>query len=214
MAEETKKGGAMEEGSSIKIRPGKITGIFAERSEEGEALLDQIYNKEGAYSKILDKKDLVYFPNSQGAFEGLKVFDLGDLFSSIYENFDREKFEKDLAYFSFTENSLLSSLNPTEEKKFRLLLTFSFEADSYLLDDPLSGLGLIEKDFVKAKLLREYGRQMKTLLIFSRDIRDFEDLLDYLVILRGGRVIFQGEAEKIWEKEGLGLEDFYRKLME
>jgi ABC-2 type transport system ATP-binding protein len=64
------------------------------------------------------------------------------------------------------------------------------------LDEPTIGLDVVVKDRVR-EFLRSLRDEGVTIMLTSHDLRDIEDLCRRLVIIDGGRIIFDGELAKL-----------------
>lgn len=95
----------------------------------------------------------------------------------------------------------LGNLSGGTRQKVNIVLTFMFDCELYILDEPTAGLdpvALIQlKDLIGAE--KEKG---KTFMITTHIMHLVEELSDEIVFLLDGKIYFKGSLEELKQKTG------------
>jgi len=105
-------------------------------------------------------------------------------------------------------NQLMRSLaiNPDEKilalsfgtrVKLALTLALSWRPEVLVLDEPTVGLDAISKQAIFSELLAAVQDGRRTVLISSHGLTDIERFADHLGMIRGGRMLFEGETAEV-----------------
>lgn len=133
---------------------------------------------------------------------GLPPFDMERyvcLFSPFYPRFDHDLFNTCLREFNLTDNRRLSSLSYGQKKNFLLSFGLATDCRLLLLDEPTNGLDIPSKSIFR-KLIASAIHEERTILISTHQVRDMENLIDPILILDAGEIIFFEELERISKK--------------
>lgn len=98
------------------------------------------------------------------------------------------------------------------EKKFRnmslgmkqilsILEVFQKEADIYLFDEPFNGLDILHREFLKKEIL-DLKNKNKTIVISSHDISLLEKIVDEVIFIHKGCILFIGTKNDLVAKYG------------
>ncbi len=112
-----------------------------------------------------------------------------DLYAPLYPRFHRDHFFNYLKEFSLPDNQVLTRMSYGQKKKF--LLAFGLAAGSrlLLLDEPTNGLDIPSKGELR-RLLAGAITAERTFIVSTHQVRDLENLIDPIVILDEGQIIF------------------------
>jgi len=93
----------------------------------------------------------------------------------------------------------LGNLSGGTKQKVNLVLTFMFDSDLIILDEPTTGLDPIALIYLKDLILKakEAG---KTILITTHIMSLVDELADEIVFLLDGKIYFKGSVEKLKEQ--------------
>ncbi len=87
----------------------------------------------------------------------------------------------------------LRQLSLGERMKMEIIGAFLHDPDVVFLDEPTIGLDLLSQETIRT-FLRDVNRERGTTVILtSHDMADIEETCDRLVILDGGRILFDGD---------------------
>jgi ABC-2 type transport system ATP-binding protein len=117
-----------------------------------------------------------------------------DLFEALnaplYPRFDHEAFHTFLGEFEIGMDKKLSELSYGQKKKFLIAFGLASRCRLLLMDEPTNGLDIPSKSQFR-RLLARAGGTDQVILVSTHQVRDMENLIDPLIILDEGRIIFQ-----------------------
>lgn len=90
-----------------------------------------------------------------------------------------------------------------QQKKFNLAFALATNTKYLLLDEPTNGLDIPSKSIVR-KLLSKSIDDNKTIIISTHLVKDLENLLDHILILKGGKLILDMSSIDITAKYKFG----------
>jgi len=111
------------------------------------------------------------------------------LHAPLYPRFDHEAFHAFLSEFELTTDKKLSELSYGQKKKFLLAFGLASGCRVLLLDEPTNGLDIPSKSQFR-RLLARAGGTDQSILVSTHQVRDMENLIDPIIILDEGRIIF------------------------
>ncbi len=129
----------------------------------------------------------------------LTVKEYKNLYSPFYPRFKNDEFQNYLNEFSISEKEKLTGLSYGQKKKF--VLSFGLATDSriLILDEPTNGLDIPGKSQFR-KLLTSSISDDRIILISTHQVRDIQQLIDPVIILDNGEIIFQRSMTEVNEK--------------
>ncbi len=110
-------------------------------------------------------------------------------FNPLYPRFSHEDLQKYLDGFSLSLGKNFNSLSYGQKKKFLLAFGLATNARLLLLDEPTNGLDIPTKSSLR-KLLAEALTNNRMIIISTHQVRDVENLIDHVIILDMGKIIF------------------------
>ena len=84
-------------------------------------------------------------------------------------------------------NKSICNLSKGNFQKLGLLQTFNYDADCYILDEPLDGLDDFAKELVKNEILK-LVRNDKIIIMSLHDISEFSDLNPKIYYVKDGKI--------------------------
>lgn len=117
----------------------------------------------------------------------------------FYPNFNREQLDAYLDEFELARNERLSSMSYGQKKKFLIAFGLSTNARLLILDEPTNGLDIPSKSQFR-KIMASALTEEKLIIISTHQVRDLENLIDTVVVLEKGRIIFKHSIADISEK--------------
>jgi ABC-2 type transport system ATP-binding protein len=118
--------------------------------------------------------------------------------SGYFPRFDGELMEHYLQRFEIVGNEMLTKLSFGQQKKILLAFALAGMAELVILDEPTNGLDIPSKQVFR-QLVAEASDDRRAFIISTHQVRDVENLIDPIVILDGGRVVFQADLAEIQE---------------
>ena len=96
-------------------------------------------------------------------------------------------------------NKKLGNLSGGTKQKVNIVLTFMFDSDLIILDEPTTGLDPIALIHLKELIQKEKSKG-KTILITTHIMSVVDELADEIVFLLDGKIYFKGSIEKLKEQ--------------
>ena len=209
------------QGLSLQLESGKIVGLLGPNGS-GKTTLIKILNGlltpdrglvmvDGQEPGVYTKSIISYLPDKPYFAGWMKVTDLFDLFEDFYEDFDREKADHMCRALQIDEGQRMKALSKGTKEKVQLILVMSRRAKLYLLDEPIAGVDPAARDYILTTILNNYNPE-GTVLISTHLISDVERVLDEVVFIRNGQMVFQDLVDNIREKEGKSVDELFREV--
>ncbi len=179
---------------------------------EGEILLDKVSIEK---NPILFKSMIAYIPDNPILYEhltGIQYLNfIADIYDMTYAARDKniklyaEKFE----LFNDLGN-LISSYSHGMKQKLMLIAAFMHDPKLYILDEPFVGLDP-KAAFTLKELVREKAKEGK-MIFFSTHVLDVaEKLCNRIAIIRDGKLIVDGDMDRIIKDKS--LEEVFMELV-
>lgn len=134
-----------------------------------------------------------------------------DFAAQIYPNFHLDQAKEYANHMGLDFKSLVRNLSKGQHSRLKLIISLAREVDLYLLDEPFSGIDLISREKIVELLSQVISERTQTILISTHDIYEIQGLFEYVIFLKGGRVVKEGSMEKLRSEEG-SLPKIYRSV--
>ena len=127
------------------------------------------------------------------------------LYAPFYPRFKSELFSNYLAEFEMDPNQNLDTCSFGQKKKFLLAFVLSTDCRLTLLDEPTNGLDIPSKSSFR-RLLASLLTDDSLFIISGHQVRDLENLIDPVIILDEGRIIFNHSMAEISSRLSVHLQ--------
>lgn len=114
----------------------------------------------------------------------------------FYPRFSAERFEHYRSQFELPRRQKLTGHSYGQKKKFLLAFGLASGARLVVLDEPTNGLDIPSKGLFR-RLVAESVTDDRLIVISTHQVKDVESLIDPIVILHGGQVLFHATATEI-----------------
>ena len=160
-------------------------GVF--KPDDGLAIVDNmpVYDNVHAKAKLFFIADEPYF------FNGATPKDMERYYSSVYRNFDRERFYLYLNSFGLESRRRISTFSKGMKKQLAILLGLSAKTEYLLCDETFDGLDPVMRQSVKSIFAKEMQERQFTPVIASHNLRELEDVCDHVGIMDHGHVLLE-----------------------
>jgi ABC-2 type transport system ATP-binding protein len=195
------------------LETGSITGLLGKNGAGKTTLLKllsgSLFPKTGEVSVLnhLPQKREVSFLNTiylvpeEFDFPPVSVDEYVKAYSPFYPKFDHSMLEKVLSQFDLLKESNLNRLSLGQKKKFLIAFAISTRCRLIVFDEPTNGLDIPSKALFR-KILAGSLDENQLVIISTHQVKDVENLIDKIVILDNGRIIFQQTIAEISQKAG------------
>jgi len=196
------------DGLDLSIKKG---GIFAVLGPNGsgkttliKCLLGMVIPQKGAISynskSVLNKwdyrNDLNYLPQIANFPPNLTVLELIQMVKNLRPKDSNEQDLIDLFGLKDSLRKKLGNLSGGTKQKVNIVLTFMFDSDLIILDEPTTGLDPIALIHLK-ELIQKEKEKGKTILITTHIMSVVEELADEIVFLLDGKIYFKGSIDAL-----------------
>ena len=119
--------------------------------------------------------------------------------SLFYPNFDLMYMDKCLDEFEVRKDVKLTDMSFGQQKKFMIAFAFASMCPLVFLDEPTNGLDIPSKTQFR-KMLINAATEDRSFIISTHQVRDLENLIDPIIILENGKIIFNQSLENVENK--------------
>ncbi len=127
-------------------------------------------------------------------------------YSPFYPRFSIDFFNSCVEEFDILADRKLSSMSYGQRKKFMISFGLATWSSILLLDEPTNGLDIPSKRQFR-RLAASGASDQRIILVSTHQVRDMENLIDPIIIVDEGKIIFNHSMEEIGEKLSFKLED-------
>lgn len=162
----------------------------------------------GPYSR----RFIAYVPEVDHLYSWMRVRETFKFYSSFYDDYDEEKARKALELLKLDENWKIQHMSRGQRVRLRIALALSRNAPVLILDEPLSGIDPLSRELILDALIESYDYANQAVIFSTHLVREAERIFDSIVFLHNGEVIYCGDAEELRRKEGMSVEEFFKKM--
>ncbi len=205
----------------LELEAGKIVGLLGPngsgkttfiklangllKPSEGEMLIEGL--NPGKETKAM----VAYLPDRDFLPEYMSVGQLINYYSDFFEDMNTSKAEKMLDNLDIDKDMKLKKMSKGTKEKVQLILTMSRDAKVYFLDEPIAGVDPAARDYILRTIITNYNPDA-LVIISTHLIADVENVLDDVVFIKDGRIVFHREADIIREQEGKSIDGLFREV--
>jgi ABC-2 type transport system ATP-binding protein len=196
---------------NLSLSPGYIHGLLGKNGAGKTTLLKQIiglvFPDEGTCKVMnFDSKarspeflENIFIVPEDFELPSLRIPRYLSLYAPFYRNFDYEQFKKCLAEFEILENEKIQNLSFGQKKKVLLSLGIAANTKILLLDEPTNGLDIPSKSTFKRNIANILNSE-RLIMISTHQVRDLENLIDSIIVLNEGKIVFDRYLSEISDK--------------
>ena len=172
-----------------------------------------IFNGKSVLKQWNYRNELNYLPQIANFPANLSVNELIKMVKNLRPKKSNEQELIDLFGLQNFLNKKLGNLSGGTKQKVNLVLTFMFDSDLIILDEPTTGLDPIALIHLKELIAKEKAKG-KTILITTHIMSVVDEIADEIVFLLDGKIYFKGSIEKLKEQtKQTNLEHAIAELM-
>ena len=158
-----------------------------------------------------ESKDLVAYQSDKVYLnDWMNVYDLMGMLDDFYSGFNKEKALDMLESLKINPKDKLKTMSKGTKEKVQLVLTMSREVPLYMLDEPIGGVDPAARDYILNTIISNYSENA-TVIISTHLISDIESVLGYVLFLKEGNIIRQGDVDTIREETGMSIDTLFRE---
>ncbi|WP_302963558.1 ABC transporter ATP-binding protein [uncultured Adlercreutzia sp.] len=171
-----------------------IAGVY--RPDAGTVLIDGVdmHADSVSHDSLFIVADEPFFL-SQADPETMRAF-----YRGYYPLWSDEVYERLLGLFDLDPHAKIAGFSKGMQRQLGILLGFATGVKTMLLDESFDGLDLSKRNLLK-RLLRQYARERDaSVVLSSHNLRELEDAVDNLGMIKGARLVFNGSVAEVHEQ--------------
>ena len=177
-------------GKSTIIR--HLTGVY--RPDGGEIFVDglPVYENREAKAKI------AYIPDDLFYFLQADALEMMRYYKGLYAAFDEKMFYRMQEFFpSIDIRRNIRRLSKGMQKQVAFWLAICCKPELLVLDEPLDGLDPVMRRQIWGILMSEVAERQMTVLVSSHNLRELEDVCNYVGIMNKGKVMIERSLSEL-----------------
>ena len=196
---------------SVHLEAGSITGLLGKNGAGKTSLLKLLtgllHPQSGELSVLNhnpQKREVsmlndVFLVPEEFYFPAISINDYLKAYAPFYPQFDHAMMDRILIEFELHADSNLQRLSHGQKKKFLIAFALSTRCKLLVLDEPTNGLDIPSKSLFR-KILAGSLDENQLVVISTHQVKDVENLIDKIIILDNGKMIFQHTIAEISQK--------------
>ncbi len=206
---------------NLTLERGRITGLLGPNGS-GKSTLIKLINGllvpdsgnlliNGFAPGIETKRCVSYLPERNYLADWMRIKNLLDLFRDFYADFDIHKALEMLKRLNINPELKLKTLSKGAKEKVQLILVMSRKADLYCLDEPIGGVDPAARDYILNTIITNYNENA-TVLISTHLIAEVEKVLDDVIFIQNGSVLFHSPVDEVRNDTGKSIDSYFREV--
>ncbi|MBY0146472.1 ATP-binding cassette domain-containing protein [Neobacillus niacini] len=184
---------------SFTIEENKITGLIGRNGAGKSTLLKIIAGflretsgeikvfSEKPFNNLMVSANVIYIDDQMNFPTALTLKEILNVCPTFYEKWNHELAGRLFDYFSFQSAHYYNDLSKGMKSTFNMIVGLCARCALTMFDEPTTGMdAAVRKDFYRA-LLKDYISYPRTILLSSHHLNEVEDLLEDILLLKGGR---------------------------
>lgn len=193
---------------NLSLRPGSIPGLLGKNGAGKTTLLrlmaGLLFPHKGEINimdhnptdRSLDYLKEVFFLPEEFDLPNLSPLLYAKLYAPFYPAFDFEKYKNYLEEFELSLTKKFKGLSFGQKKKFMISFGFATGCRFTLLDEPTNGLDIPSKTQLR-RVLASTITEDNMVIISTHQVRDLENIIDPVIILDDGQIVFNRSIQEI-----------------
>lgn len=189
---------------SLTIPTGSIFGLVGPNGSGKSTLLRLLcgiyqldegfisYDDQTVYDNVNVKKKIFFVADEPYFFANASLAKMKEFYQIFYPSFDEEYYHELIKQFTISETMRISSMSKGMKRQVILILALATRPEYLFLDEAFDGLDPMMRLTLKRILSEEIESRNMTVLISSHNLRELEDICDYMGILSDGKILSSG----------------------
>jgi ABC-2 type transport system ATP-binding protein len=155
---------------------------------------------------------IAYVSESDDLYPWMRVGEILKFTSQFYKDWEHAKEKELLELLGLEPERKIGTLSYGMRTRVRIMLALSRRPDLVLLDDPFSGVDLVSREKIQDALLETYHYKEQSVVMATHIIKEAEPLFDEVAFIQEGKLVLQGEADDLREKQSKAITDVYKEV--
>lgn len=197
------------DGVSINVRKGSVYGMVGPNGAGKTTLLKiltGVYRQDNGQVSVMEasvednehlKQKMTFIPDDLYYFPMATIKSMADFYSEMYDVFDYERFDKIQKLLGISVEKKISQLSKGMKKQVAFWLAICTKPEVMILDEPVDGLDPVMRRQIWSLLLQDVAEREMTVIVSSHNLRELEDVCDYVGILHKGRLLLERDLDEL-----------------
>ena len=208
---------------NFELESGKVIGLLGPNGAGKTTLIKTIVGILPASSGTLEifgkpqsyksKAQLAYMPDVNPLFPWMRVRDAVNYYRDMFADFDHQRSHDFSEMLKLDWNERVTSLSRGVQQRVLIMLTLSRRASLYLLDEPIGGIDPLGVNKILKTIFTGMD-QDSSILIATHLVKEIETLVDEVIFMNEGQLVYRENAETIRLNMNQSIEDKYLEVFE
>ncbi|MBE6966133.1 MAG: ABC transporter ATP-binding protein [Ruminococcaceae bacterium] len=162
-----------------------INGVLTPKCGEIKINGEPVFENEKVKQSVLNISDDWFY------YSTFTIKEMARFYRNIYPAFSNERYEAIKGIFKLDEKRQIRKLSKGMKKQVAFWLSLSAMPDVLILDEPLDGLDPVMRKQVLNLVIADVADREMTVLVSSHNLRELEDICDWVGIIHQGRMILE-----------------------
>lgn len=206
-----KKNSNLFKGLNFEMKKGNIYGLLGKNGAGKSTLLKTmvgiLYPQKGEITlndldvskRLPQTLEQCYYIPEEFHLPALSCDSYIKAYSSFYPKFDTAQMKRLMVEFEIPNAGSLQTFSFGMKKKFIISFALSTNCDYVFMDEPTNGLDIPSKSKFRKIVASEINEE-RSFIISTHQVRDLENLIDPLVIIENGTIVFEEDIMTICNK--------------
>lgn len=163
------------------------------RADAGNVTVDG----EPVYDNPAAKEKVFYISDNQYFFRNGTPRDMLYLYQAYYSGFDGRKWQELMDKFGLDCRRKINTFSKGMKKQLSIICGICAGTKYLLCDETFDGLDPVMRQAVKTLFVREIGERGLTPIIASHNLRELEDICEYVGLLHKGGILFERDLDEM-----------------
>ena len=139
------------------------------------------------------KRKTAIIPDELFFFRGYSLSEMGKYYKRIYPSWEEDRFREMIEDFGLNAKANLAKFSKGMKKQAAFCLSMAAMPEYLILDEPVDGLDPIVRHKLRRYVMDDVADRQMTVLVSSHNAKEMEDICDYIGIIAGGKMVFEGD---------------------
>lgn len=188
---------------SLNVRKGTIYGLVGPNGAGKTTIINHIngvlkplegeitINGTPVYENVNVKQRVLSIADDWFYYSTYTIRQMARFYADVYPQFNFERYEAIKQIFKIDEKRQIRKLSKGMKKQVAFWLVLSAMPQVLILDEPLDGLDPVMRKQVLNLVIADVADREMTVLVSSHNLRELEDICDWVGIIHQGRMIIE-----------------------
>ena len=168
-----------------------LAGVF--KPDEGTITVDG----EAVFDNPTTKGKIFYISDDQYFFRSGTPKDMLKLYMTYFPEFDEKKWYELMEKFGLEPTRKINTFSKGMKKQLSVICGICSNTKYLLCDETFDGLDPVMRQAVKALFVKEIEERGLTPIIASHNLRELEDICEYVGLLHRGGILFEKDMDEM-----------------